>query len=231
MRGRPAPLVAFERPALAETARQLWSLGLGSLPIATLALAFFGVVLEKHAALQAQRALLDLDRIGPMFMKLLVREFAPIMAGSVLAARLGSATGAELAWMDASEQLDALSLYGARIGREVYLPRLLAGILGTLLVGVVGVLAASLAAGGFAQLTGTGRLSAFVSPRLVDGKDLALFWAKLGLDGASLPLAAFLAARRHGRGPRGIARAASTAVVWGVLCVLVWDILLGLAFA
>jgi phospholipid/cholesterol/gamma-HCH transport system permease protein len=214
---------------LAELGDQIRELTLRTLPIGLLSLAFIGAVLEEHASREARRALIGVSQVGPMFMQLTVREFAPVLAGLLLAARAGSGIAAEIGWMAQTEQLDALRLSGRDAAADLFAPRLAATLLSSVVVSFLGIASASLAAGLFARFQGGSSLAPFLSLRLVSHRDILMFVLKVLTNGVAVPLAAIHAGLELGRKPDGLARATAAGVVRATLWVLGADVAIGAA--
>ncbi len=115
-----------------------------SLPIVLLACALLGVMLAYMGGAQlgrigAQGFLADVVTVG------MVRELGGLMTGIILAGRVGAAFAAQLASMQANEEIDALRALGLDPVAHLVLPRLLALLLvapGLILLGALaGVLA------------------------------------------------------------------------------------------
>ena len=58
-----------------------------------------------------------------------VRELAPVLAGLMVAGRVGAAMAAELGTMRVTDQIDALSTLSTNPMKYLVAPRLLAGLL------------------------------------------------------------------------------------------------------
>ena len=112
------------RPAL--TVRQVYALGVLSLPIIAIAGLFVGMVL----GLQGYNTLTDFaaeSSLGVAVAKSLVRELGPVVAALLYAGRAGSALTAEIGLMKATEQLDSMALMAVDPVRRVLAPRFLGG--------------------------------------------------------------------------------------------------------
>ncbi len=124
--------------------RQLDNTGPLSLPIVTLTSSLVGLLLAYMGGAQldrmgAQGFIADVVTVG------MVRELAGLMTGVILAGRIGAAFAAQLASMQAGEEIDALRALGVDPVSYLVLPRLLGLVLvAPLLVtyaAVLGVLA------------------------------------------------------------------------------------------
>ena len=107
---------------------QVEQTGPRSLPIVSLVSVLVGMILAYMGAEQlrrfgAQVFIADLVTIGS------VREIAALMMAILLAGRVGAAFAAELASMNASEEIDALRTLGLDPVEHLVLPRLLALLL------------------------------------------------------------------------------------------------------
>lgn len=115
-----------------------------SLPIVLLACALLGVMLAYMGGAQlgrigAQGFLADVVTVG------MVRELGGLMTGIILAGRVGAAFAAQLASMQANEEIDALRVLGLDPVGHLVLPRLLALLLVAPGLIVLGALAGVLA--------------------------------------------------------------------------------------
>jgi phospholipid/cholesterol/gamma-HCH transport system permease protein len=111
-----------------ELVRQLDLAGPLSIPIVSLTCALVGLMLAYMGGAQldrmgAQGYIADVVAVG------MVRELAGLMTGIILAGRLGAAYAAQLASMQAGEEVDALRALGLDPMALLVLPRLLALVL------------------------------------------------------------------------------------------------------
>ena len=114
------------RPGL--IAKQVYVLGVLSLPIIGVAGLFVGMVL----GLQGYNTLVDFgaeQSLGVAVAKSLVRELGPVVAALLYAGRAGSALTAEIGLMKATEQLASLELMAVDPLRRVMAPRWLGGVI------------------------------------------------------------------------------------------------------
>ena len=128
----------------ADLAWQLDRTGPRSVAIVTLVCGLVGVILAYMGADQlrrfgAQTYIADLVSVG------MVREIAALMTGVILAGRVGAAFAAQLASMQANDEIDALRSLGIDPVDHLVLPRLLALLLAapllTAMAALVGLLA------------------------------------------------------------------------------------------
>jgi len=106
--------------------KQIYSVGVLSLPIILFSALFVGMVL----GLQAYTNLVEFgaeQAVGTFVALSLVRELGPVVASLLFAGRAGSALTAEIALLKTTEQLDSLALLGVDPLRRVISPRFWAG--------------------------------------------------------------------------------------------------------
>lgn len=134
------------------TLQQMSIVGVSSLPVAMLTIAFSGMVLSYHTADFFVRFGVT-QYVGAMVAEAIFREMGPVLTAIVLAARSGSAMAAELGTMKVTEQLDALRALATSPVEYLVVPRLLAALVMlpvlTLYADVVGIAGAFVAAAPF----------------------------------------------------------------------------------
>jgi phospholipid/cholesterol/gamma-HCH transport system permease protein len=159
------------------------------------------------------------------------REMAAVITGVVMCGRTGAAFAAELATMQANEEVDALEVLGIDPVAFLVLPRVLAL---TLMMPMLYVYACSAGLTG-GLLVAAGMLDLAPSAYL-DRSVEALAWSHLGLGAAkSLVFGGVIAmvgcycglhAQRHAA---GVGRATTQAVVLGIVAVIALDSLFAIA--
>jgi len=210
-----------------EAVRQCFVLGNRSLFFIVVVMSFTGGILVIQASLQARRLIGDLTLIGPTFLQLLVREFGPTIVGMMVAARSGAGVAAELAAMRTSEQVDAMRMSGAEPELALVAPRLAAGLVAALPLGIFGIVAAYVAGGVAANIAFGLSWQSYASARFVGGVDVAVAVMKCLVFGAAIPLVASRAGLAAHGGAAGVGRATTRAVIACSLAVLALDVLLG----
>jgi len=107
---------------------QFHDVGAKSVPIVSITGLFVGMVIAVQAA--AQFLSLGLGGyLGPVINLSVTRELGPVLAGLMLAGRVGGAMTAELGTMHVTEQIDALATMGVDPVRYLVVPRFLACML------------------------------------------------------------------------------------------------------
>ena len=108
--------------------RQMIEIGFYSLPVVALTTLFSGMVI----ALQTYEAVSQFSAEGAVAMVVrvaVIRELAPVMAGLMVAGRIGAAMAAEIGTMRVTEQIDALTTLSTNPFKYLIAPRVLAGII------------------------------------------------------------------------------------------------------
>ena len=203
---------------------QMWILGVASLPIALFIASFTGIVLALLASYSFTGAV-PLYFVGTLVEKTITLELAPVLTGLALAGRVGANIAAELGTMRVTEQIDALETLGYDPIPYLVVPRVLAGavmfpvvVAAAMLVGVGAGWAASVA------------LLHLSTPEFVKG--LRLFFQPFDVEyglvkSASFGFAVALIGCRRGLetagGAVGVGRAATSAVVYSAVFILVLD--------
>lgn len=109
------------------TAKQFLEIGYFSLPVVGLTALFTGMVLALQiyiggARFNAESAVATIVVIG------ITRELAPVMAGLMVAGRIGASIAAEIGTMRVTEQIDALITLSTNPFKYLVVPRVLAGL-------------------------------------------------------------------------------------------------------
>jgi len=107
--------------------RQVIDIGYYSLPVVGLTAVFTGMVL----ALQSYSGFARFNAEGAVATVVVLsitRELAPVLAGLMVAGRIGAAMAAEIGTMRVTEQIDALSTLATNPYKYLVAPRLLAGM-------------------------------------------------------------------------------------------------------
>ncbi|MCB9957797.1 MAG: ABC transporter permease [Rhodospirillaceae bacterium] len=117
--------------------RQLVQIGYYSLPVVGLTTLFTGMVLALQSYTGFARFNAE-SAVATVVVLSITRELAPVLAGLMVAGRIGAAMAAEIGTMRVTEQIDALTTLSTDPIRYLVLPRVLAGLLMLPLLVVVG---------------------------------------------------------------------------------------------
>ncbi len=154
-----------------ETIRQMYDIGIGSLPIVFLIAIFIGAVTVIQFYYQMEGTLIPPYYIGYIVRDMMIIELAPTFTNLVLAGKVGSNMAAELGGMRQKEHIDAMEVMGVNTSAYLVLPKVIAAvsmipILVSLaaFVGVIGGYLASVPSGLFTAAEYIQGLRAFFIP-------------------------------------------------------------------
>jgi phospholipid/cholesterol/gamma-HCH transport system permease protein len=108
--------------------RQLYLVGTMSTPVIALTGAFIGMILAFEGYRQFQTIQQE-ARLGGVINLSVVKQIGPVLAGVMLAGRVGCSLTAELGTMRVTEQLDAMRAMGSDPVRVLVVPRFLACVM------------------------------------------------------------------------------------------------------
>ncbi|MBB4264977.1 MlaE family ABC transporter permease [Roseospira visakhapatnamensis] len=107
--------------------RQMIEIGYYSLPVVGLTTLFSGMVLALQSHLGFARFSAE-GAVATVVVISLTRELGPVLAGLMVAGRIGAAMAAEIGTMRVTEQIDALSTLSTNPFKYLVAPRLIAGL-------------------------------------------------------------------------------------------------------
>ena len=225
-------LVFFGQRRPGAVVGQMYGMGNRSLMFITVTLGFLGMILVYQVATQVERILPDFSMLGPAFLQIMVKEFAPTIVGLMVATKVGSGIAAEIGSMVVTEQVDALRMCNADPVDYLLVPRFKAAAPTVICLSIYGVLIAEITG----MLTGWFGFDihplTFLSMRLVGWEDVLSGLLKAGAYGCAIPLIAGQAGLEASGGSEGVGQATTRAVVNASFAVIVLDFLLsGLVFA
>lgn len=118
-------------------ARQMLEMGYYSLPVVGLTAIFTGAVLALQSYTGFSRFNAE-SSIAAVVVMSITRELGPVLAGLMVAGRVGAAMAAEIGTMRVTEQIDALTTLSTNPFKYLIAPRLIAGLLTLPLLVLVG---------------------------------------------------------------------------------------------
>jgi phospholipid/cholesterol/gamma-HCH transport system permease protein len=138
----------FARPFYAgDLVQQMDAIGVQSLVIVLLTGFFTGMVLALQSSVQL-RTFGATMYIGSLVSASMIRELGPVLAGLMVAGRVGSGIAAQLGSMRVTEQIDALNTLGTDPIKKLVTPRVLAALIMlpvlTVINDVVGIIGGNL---------------------------------------------------------------------------------------
>jgi len=119
----------FARPFYAQdVVQQMDEIGVKSLGIVLLTGLFTGMVLALQSSVQLKTFGATMY-IGNLVSASMIRELGPVLAGLMVAGRVGSGIAAQLGSMRVTEQIDALNTLGTDPIKKLVTPRVLAALI------------------------------------------------------------------------------------------------------
>ncbi len=210
---------------------QLYAVGTQSLMVVMITGAFIGAVLAVQTVTQLTNIGRD-DITGIVVILSVLRELGPVMAGLMLAGRVGGALAAELGTMRVTEQIEALRAIGSDPIRILVVPRFIACIL---LMPVLVVFADFLGIlGGYAVSVviydvNPGQFFRLTSQQ-VDILDIFYGPVKSIFFGAAMSLICCYKGFRSQAGAAGVGRACTESFVISCMSILALNFFLGMLF-
>ena len=116
--------------------RAFLDIGYYSLPVVALTAVFTGMVLALQSATGLSRFNAE-SAVANLVVLSITRELGPVLAGLMVAGRVGAAMAAELGTMRVTDQIDALTTLSTNPMKYLVTPRLLGGLLALPLLVVV----------------------------------------------------------------------------------------------
>jgi phospholipid/cholesterol/gamma-HCH transport system permease protein len=205
-----------------QLARQMLEMGYFSLPVVGLTAVFTGMVLALQSytgfsRFEAQSA------IPTIVVLSMTRELGPVLAGLMVAGRVGASIAAELGTMRVTEQIDALTTLATDPLRYLVFPRLLAGTLMLPLlvvvadvIGVMGGWLVSVYKLGFGPIEYVNRTFEFL-----ETQDVVSGLVKAAVFGFLLTLMGSYHGYRSKGGAQGVGAATTRAVVSASILILI----------
>ena len=202
-----------------------------SLPVVALTAVFTGMVLALQSFTGFARFNAE-GAVANVVVLSITRELGPVLAGLMVAGRIGAAFAAEIGTMRVTEQIDALTTLSTNPMKYLVAPRLLAGVVAMpLLVVVADTLGVM---GGW--LIGTGMLGFSSGAYLKATFDFVQAWdvlsglVKAAVFGFIVALMGCWCGYNSGGGAQGVGRATTSAVVASSILILATDYILTAIF-
>lgn len=203
---------------------QFYEIGVRTVPVMVITGVFVGLVLAAQAVGQLRAAGLE-ERMGVLVNLSLITELGPVLAGVMLAGRVGGALTAELGTMKVTEQIDALRVMGTDPIRYLVVPRFMACVLLapvlTLYCDLMGAWS-----GWFVAVILEGVPSepyAYYTADAIEAWDLFVGLAKALVFGGAIGLISCYKGFHCQAGAAGVGRACTSAFVTSFIVILITD--------
>jgi phospholipid/cholesterol/gamma-HCH transport system permease protein len=202
----------------------IFDCGAAALPIVTLISFLVGLILAFVGAVQLQQFGAQIY-VANLVGIAMAREMGALMTAIIMAGRTGAAFAAQLGTMQVNEEIDALTTFGLSSMEFLVLPRMIALVVMMPLLCVYGDLMGIL--GG--AFVGVGMLDLSVTEYVnqtlngVGLMDFAIGIAKSSVFGVLVAVAGCLRGIQCGRSASAVGLAATSAVVTGIVFIIVTD--------
>ena len=216
-----------------EIAQAVESIGLGSLPIITIATGFTGLVMTSEIAWHMDYALSNVSMIPGFTGQFVLRELGIAVPAFLLVSKVGASMTAELASMKITEQLDAFKLLKIDVVSYHIFPRWIGCILSTVCLTLISIAITILIAMitavtkyHFNSMEYLNTLAQFIS-----SMDLICAITKSAVFGMLIPPISCAYGLRCEGGAQGVGQATTDAVVTSTLAVITVDFILTAIFS
>jgi phospholipid/cholesterol/gamma-HCH transport system permease protein len=208
-------------------ARQMMDIGFFSLPVVGLTALFTGMVLALQsytgfARFQAEGA------VATVVVLSMTRELGPVIAGLMVAGRIGASMAAEIGTMRVTEQIDALVTLSTNPFKYLVVPRIVAAVamlpLLVLVADIIGVLGGYLVAVYKLNFNMSAYLKQTVDYLQV--MDVVSGLVKASVFGFLIAMLGCFHGYNSGGGAQGVGRATTNSVVSSSIMILVLDYML-----
>jgi len=207
--------------------RAFAEIGFFSLPVVALTAIFTGMVLALQSATGLARFSAD-SAVASLVVLSVTRELGPVLAGLMVAGRVGAAMAAEIGTMRVTDQIDALTTLSTNPMKYLVAPRLLAGLVCLPLLVVVADLLGVL--GGFiiatVKLGFNGATYIANTVDFVRVNDVVSGLEKAAVFGFLVALLGCYNGYRSRGGAQGVGIATTSAVVAASVLILAFDYVL-----
>lgn len=207
--------------------RALIEIGYFSLPVVALTAVFTGMVLALQSSTGLSRFSAE-SGVASLVVLSVTRELGPVLAGLMVAGRVGAAMAAEIGTMRVTDQIDALSTLSTNPMKYLVAPRLLAGLIALpLLVVVADILGVM---GGFiiAVLKLNYNAATYLTNTVnfIETQDVVSGLVKAAVFGLLISLMGCYNGYNSKGGAQGVGAATTSAVVAASVLILAFDYVL-----
>jgi phospholipid/cholesterol/gamma-HCH transport system permease protein len=222
-------LVGAVRPPyeIGETARQIFELGVRSVPLIAAAGFAVGIVLSMHT--RASLARFGAEALIPAGLAIaFVRETGPLTAGLLLSGRIGAGIGAEIGAMKVTEQIDALEASAVDAFKYLAVTRIIALMIAmpllTIMMDFAGILGGYVAEAAVSGMSWQQYLERSFS--YIDYSDILPATLKTVVFGFLIAAVSSYLGFTTTRGTEGVGEASTRSVVMSSMLVIVSDVIL-----
>lgn len=211
--------------------RQMIDIGYYSLPVVGLTAIFTGMVLALQTYTGFSRFAAE-SAIPNVVVLSMTRELGPVIAGLMVAGRIGAAIAAEIGTMRVTDQIDALTTLSTNPYKYLVVPRLLSGLITVpllvLVADVIGVFGGFLVSVYKLDFNGTSYIAK--TAEFLEAGDVAAGLVKAAVFGFLVTLMGCYHGYHSRGGAQGVGAATTYAVVSASILILVFDYVITASF-
>ena len=211
--------------------RQVLDIGYYSLPVVGLTAVFTGMVLALQSYTGFARFNAE-SAVATVVVLSVTRELAPVLAGLMVAGRIGAAMAAEIGTMRVTEQIDALTTLSTNPYKYLVAPRLLAGTIMlpccVLVADIIGVFGGYLIS--VHKLSFNGSVYLENTLRFLETADVVSGLVKAAVFGFLIALMGCYHGYHSRGGAQGVGAATTNAVVSASILILAFNYVITEAF-
>ncbi len=206
---------------------QFISIGFYSLAVIGMTALFSGMVIALQSYTGFSRFNAE-GAVANVVVLTITRELAPVLAGLMLAARVGASIAAEIGTMRVTEQIDALRTLNVNPMKYLVVPRVLAGLIMlpilVFIADIIGVLGGWLVGVYVLDFSSAGYLRQTLD--FVTFNDVSSGLIKAAVFGLIVTIMGCYNGYNSGRGAQGVGRATTNAVVSSAILILIFNYIL-----
>jgi len=211
--------------------KQFVVIGYYSLPVVGMTALFSGMVLALQSYTGFSRFNAEGAVAGVVVLSI-TRELAPVLAGLMVAGRIGASIAAEIATMRVTEQIDALTTLSVNPIKYLVVPRVLAGIIMmpilVLIADVIGIMGGYIVGVHVLDFSAANYINQ--SWDFLETIDVVSGLVKASVFGFIVTLLGCYNGYNSGRGAQGVGAATTNAVVSASILILIFNYILTQVF-
>lgn len=211
-----------------QLAREIESLGIGSLGIIGIISLFMGMVIAIQMAAGIDNPVIPMYTVGYATRESVVLEFSPTVIALILAGKVGSNIASEIGTMRVTEQIDALEIMGVNSANYLILPKIVASLIINPFLTIISMILGIF--GGFIACVSTGLLDGptYVEGITLDFKTYHFVYALCKSVFFAFIITSISSFRGYyaDGGSREVGAASTRAVVNASISILLWNFIL-----
>lgn len=213
------------------TLKQFMDIGYYSLPVVGMTALFTGMVLALQSYTGFTRFNAE-NAIASVVVLSITRELAPVLAGLMVAGRVGAAIAAEIATMRVTEQIDALVTLSVNPFKYLIVPRIVAGTLMLPVLVLIGDIIGIMGGYIVSVYTLDFSVGSYMKQTydVLEAADVISGLIKASVFGFIVTLMGCYHGFNSGRGAQGVGAATTNAVVSASILILIFNYVLTQVF-